>query len=340
MATPSVDLLPAELHGQVVGSIYNFDQLYKFAQVAQASGLFTDIADAAQAFMKVCKGAELGLPPTTSMTAFDIIAKRLFIKPWAIAAKINSCGYGSYHIETQTPEECVILFRRKYAGRGWVTLEPVRYTITEAREHGLVQRSPHWKASPAHMLYQRCMGRGGAMYFPELLAGLTPPPDDAPIAPDDHEANVTALFGEPVNPTAPEALHRDTGAFQPAGEAGLPYIAQIEAAILAQHGVVEDWFVWAERTRFKKPRVQFTEADYQSFLQVVRDQAAKNAPQTHDVAPGQAIPPAHVDADAPSPEALVGHPGAPHGPTAGQATLWEEEEARERQQSPPPDVVG
>ena len=196
-------LVPTELQGLRPAGAYTFDELYRFAQMCQSSGLFEDITDAAQAMIKIVKGQEMGLPPTTAMSAFDIIKKRLFIKPWAIAAKINTCGYGGYRITEQTPERCTILFRRRYPGQGWVYCPPVSYSFAEAKAHGLVGRSPHWQSSPAHMLYQRAMGRGGAMYFPELLAGIEPPPDDTPIPEARHRQNIVDLFGDHVDPTAP-----------------------------------------------------------------------------------------------------------------------------------------
>jgi hypothetical protein len=196
--------MPAELVGLRPAGSYSFDELYRLAQVCHASGMFKDTADAAQAMMKIVRGQEMGLPPTTAMSAFDIVKDRLFVKPWAIAAKINACGYGSYRVTEQTDERCTIQFARRYAGQGWIDCPPVSYTYAEAKAHGLVDRSPHWKASPAHMLYQRAMGRGGAMYFPELLAGLELPPDTTPIPEDRHRKNIVDLFGrEPDEETPP-----------------------------------------------------------------------------------------------------------------------------------------
>ena len=168
-------LVPTELKGLRPAGAYTFDELYRFAQMCHASGLFEDVTDAAQAMIKIVKGQELGLPPTTAMAGFDLIKKRLFIKPWVIAAQINACGYGSYRVTVQTAEVCSILFQRKYRGEGWRDCPLVSYTWAEAKGQSLVDRSAHWKASPGHMLYQRCMGRGGAMYFPELIAGLQTP---------------------------------------------------------------------------------------------------------------------------------------------------------------------
>lgn len=175
---------------------YTFDEIYRMGQVYHASGLFEDVKDAAQAVVKILRGQEMGIPPTTAMSAFDLIQKKLFIKPWAIAAKINACGYGSYQVTEQTEKRCTIVFSKKYPGQGWRQCPPVSYTIEEAQAHGLVNRSAHWKASPANMLYQRAMGRGGAMHFPELLAGMEMPPDDAPVPMDKGQQNVIDLYGD------------------------------------------------------------------------------------------------------------------------------------------------
>jgi len=195
MPTTAVTALPAELRGQATIQPYDFDRLYRFAQVCHASGLFADVQDAAQAFVKIASGAELGLAPLTAMKAIDLIKGQPFLKPWAIAGLINASGYGSYQVLEQTPTRCAIQFRRRLAAVGWTDCPMVTYTLEEAQAHGLVQRSPHWKASPAHMLYQRAMGRGGAMYFPELLAGLTAAPEEAAPDPARLADAVDALYG-------------------------------------------------------------------------------------------------------------------------------------------------
>ena len=241
------------LPGMLPAGSYTMEQLERLATVCHKSGLFDDVTDAAQAFMKILKGQELGLPVTASMQAFDIIRKRLFIKPWAIAGLINSCGYGSYRVVEQNDQVCTILFARKYPGRGWLDCPSVSYTMAEAKAAGLVERSPHWKASPAHMLYQRCMGRGGAMFFPELLAGLQPPHDDAPITPEQHAQNVYDLYGEGPAPTAPAPPAPDPETAPDPGNGargGGSFIDAIEALHCA-YGRDEAWLAgwWARVCR-------------------------------------------------------------------------------------------
>ena len=291
--TPSKALVPVLLRSAVPRHTLSFEQLQQFADVFFDSGMFEDVQDSAQAFVKIVRGAELGLPPATAMHSFDLIKKRLFIKPWAIAALINACGYGGYIVEEQSAERCIIRFRRRYPERGWVDLPLMTYTIAEAKGHGLVQRSPHWQTSPANMLYQRCMGRGGTTYFPELLAGLQPPPEPMPPEAEPLRSNVVALYGEPLDPTAPSArvpvsppVPVPPPVVEPqAGHDTFEYIARIEAAIFAHHGQVEPWYVWAER-RFKKARTQFSVAEWQEFLECVQAVAQKMAQQTPQEALG------------------------------------------------------
>jgi hypothetical protein len=304
-ATQAQTLVPAELKDLTPRMAQSFEELYKFAQICHASGMFEDVTDVAQAFVKICRGAEMGIPPTTAMHGFDIIKKRLFVKPWLIAAKINACGYGGYIVEEQTAERCTIRFRRRYPERGWVDLPLMTYTIAEAKGHGLVQRSPHWQTSPANMLYQRCMGRGGTTYFPELLAGLEAPPEPMPPEAEPLRSNVVALYGEPLDPTAPSArvpvsppVPVPPPVVEPqAGHDTFEYIARIEAAIFAHHGQVEPWYVWAER-RFKKARTQFSVAEWQEFLECVQAVAQKMAQQTPQEALGGTTPAAEGQSQA------------------------------------------
>jgi hypothetical protein len=194
-------VVPAELRGLKPSGSYTFDELYRLAQVCHASGLYADVRDAAQAMMKIFRGQELGIPPTAAMAAFDIIQKQIYLKPWAMAALINACGYGSYRVIEQTEQRCIIQFSRRYH-EGWVQLTPTTYTIEEAQAHGLVSRSPHWKASPAHMLYLRAMGRGALEHFPELYAGLQCSTEAPPVSTAQAQQHIDDLWGQ-ATPAAP-----------------------------------------------------------------------------------------------------------------------------------------
>lgn len=102
--------------------------------------------------------------------------------------------------------------------------------------------------------------------------------------------------------TAPAEQAKDTAAHiadlygdqavTPAGEAGAPYIAQIEAVILAHPGTnVEDSYRWAERQRHKT-RQAFTVEDWQWLLEAVRKAAALRQPPEQSVPATVDMPPA------------------------------------------------
>lgn len=242
---------------------YTFEELYRLGQVLYKSGLFEDVKDEAQAVVKILRGQEMGIPPTTAMSAFDLIQKKLFIKPWAIAAKINACGYGSYRVLAQTAEACTIRFARKYPGEGWQPCPDVTYTFAEALAHGLTTRSGHWKASPANMLYMRAMGRGGAMYFPELLAGLTPPQEDTPVTEEEGATNVIDLFGDTAAVATAQATARTVTLVARTTEPTHPRLTplglKIKALLTAQGltAVQQDqqWEAWQAHYRDFSPGV-------------------------------------------------------------------------------------
>lgn len=288
--------MPPALQGIRAAGNYTFDELYRFAQMCHASGLFEDITDAAQAMVKIVKGQELGLPPTTAMAAFDIIRKRLFIKPWAIAAKINTCGYGYFTVEEQTDARCALLFHRKHPGVGWIASPPVVYTIEEARAHGLIDRSPHWKASPAHMLYQRALGRGAGMYFPELLAGLTPAQEDTALPPERLAENVTLLFDD--RPTASTPPRQTPGSDEPPepdpAATLLEHITRVVLASGRTPGVY-----WRETVRrfqvvspaaLTLPQLQALLGEAEAYLETQGTAGTQEAPSTAPEIPAEGAP--------------------------------------------------
>jgi Recombination directionality factor-like len=131
----------------------------------------------------------------------------------------------------------------------------------------------------------------------QLLAGasqvlLTPPP--RPATPPALAQHVADLCGDEA------ALSLAASAYMP----------QIEAAILANEGQVEPWYVWAER-RFTKKRTEFAADDWRVFLEKVREQSQKRAENgpgsTTSHATGASVP-----ADVPGAEATPEPPVWPN----------------------------
>lgn len=118
---------------------------------------------------------------------------------------------------------------------------------------------------------------------------------------------------------------------QPAGEDGAEYLAQIEAAILAQPGGdLERWYGWAEK-RFAKARTAFSVEDYQAFLAAVRAAAQRRPTSPPPPAKAMLSPKPSPPAE-PSPAQLTGQAstgGQPMLVEGDPLTLWKQEEAGE-----------
>ena len=215
-------------------SLVHYQETMGLAEVFVKSGMFEDVKDVAQAAVKIMRGQELGFPPVTSMEVIDIVQKRLFLKPRAVGALINSCGYGSFEPLERTAERCVIQFRRRYRD-GWRALPLVEYTIETAKARGLVTRTPEWKTDPANMLFWRCLGRGGAQYFPELLSGLQVAMDEEPVTDEQAEQNISELFG--TTPGITNAVPPTSDAEEKQGQKDAPTQKSIKNDSGASHDI-------------------------------------------------------------------------------------------------------
>ena len=99
----------------------------------------------------------------------------------------------------------------------------------------------------------------------------------------DVPQHVADLYGDTTDPRALAAA----------------YVPRLEAVILAQPGGnVADWDRWAER-RFRKPRDQFTEQEWRTYLDHVTRLASEKGPQ---------VPPEPLAPEDPSPEAITTGP--------------------------------
>jgi hypothetical protein len=163
---------------------------------------------------------------------------------------------------------------------------------------------PDWDQdpiSPAHPM---------ALDFQPATPHLDAPAEQA----KDLATHIADVYGDPVT--------------QSAGEDRAVSIAQIEAAILANQGDIERWYVWAER-RFQKPRLAFSAEDYGTFLDAVRAAASlrTSAAHTAEVAPGATSAPASTATPVVSENVSEGTQGPSWGPESPD--LFASEEAQE-----------
>jgi hypothetical protein len=170
-------------------SQYSFAELEKIAEYAEASGLFgtqrrlpnggyQDVPiTKAQALMRVLRGQELGLPPTTALGGIWFSRGKMICDAGTTALLLANHGYVVDDIES-TPERCAMHLSREGAKIG----KPVSFSMDDARNGGLIKGgdTSAWKAWPQDMLWARCLTRLARRYAAHVFGGSVYAPGEMP----------------------------------------------------------------------------------------------------------------------------------------------------------------
>lgn len=207
-------------------TIYNqFDQLTKAASALVKSGYFQDVKTEAQAIVKVMAGAELGLPPFSSMTGIHIIQGKPVLGSNLIATLVKNDPRYDYHIKTSTNTECVIEWLE-----GGKVVGTSEFTMNEAKAANLTGKD-NWNKYPSDMLFARALTRGARRYAPGIFGGSPIYTPEELGAETDEEGNiiidsvakdVTPPPAQPVTPPANGKLTLET-AMQEKNREGVAY---------------------------------------------------------------------------------------------------------------------
>jgi hypothetical protein len=161
----------------------------------KASGLFPDLKDEAQAFVKVIAGRELGIGPMASMMGINVIQGKVTLSANLMASQVKSSRAYDYIVREHTAEVCRIDFLQN--GEVCGTSE---FTMEEARTAGLVKQGGPWVKYPKAMLFARALSQGVRWYCPDVLNG------SPAYVPEEMGASVNEE-GEAVNVVNPEPIH-------------------------------------------------------------------------------------------------------------------------------------
>lgn len=176
-------------------AIIKYKELEHVSGQLQRSGYF-DVHNAAQAFAKVCAGAELGIPPFQALSQIHIVKGKPSLSYTAQARLLKASGKYDYRIESHTEQGCTIVFFQLGADKP-VRIGTETYTIEMAQKAGLL-RNPTWSAHPRNMLFARCLTNGIRFHCPDALSMA---------AYDEYEAEVIeAEFAEVSNQPTPKAI--------------------------------------------------------------------------------------------------------------------------------------
>jgi hypothetical protein len=164
------------------------------AQVARAfkaSGMFPDLKDEAQAFVKVIAGRELGIGPMASMMGINMIQGKVTLSANLMASQVKASATYDYIVREHTAQTC----RMDFLQNGEV-IGTSEFTIEDAQRAGLV-RGQNWQKYPKAMLFARALSQGVRWYCPDVLNG------SPAYVPEEMGAMVNSE-GEATNVTNPE----------------------------------------------------------------------------------------------------------------------------------------
>lgn len=173
----------------------NVNELRDVAQLFAESRMFPDAASAAQCFVKILAGAEMGIPPFTSMNAFHIISGKVTLAANTIAARIKSSGRYDYRVKDKSAERCQI----EFVDRGNL-VHTETWDIGRARKAGVKNLDKF----PDAMLFSRCISAGSRVACPDLIGSYYTPEELGADVNQDGE--IIAQIGAPVEQPAPSPV--------------------------------------------------------------------------------------------------------------------------------------
>jgi hypothetical protein len=144
--------------------INTVEDMQKLSQVLAASGFFEDAKSAAQCFVKVLAGVELGFPAFASMTGIHIVKGKPSIGANLMAAKVKSSEKYDYKVKTLTGDLCEIEFFENKELLGISSFSKI--DATDAGTQNMTKFA-------RNMLFARAMSNGVRFYCPDVFFGAS-----------------------------------------------------------------------------------------------------------------------------------------------------------------------
>ena len=169
------------------------------SQMMAQSGYFDDARQAAQAFVKIMAGREMGVGPFAAMTGISIIKGKLVITANLLAAAIRAHPRYDYQIITLDDQACELAFYENdiEIGRSKFTKEDAA-----AAEIGRMvapgASTSMMKRFPRNMLFARAVSNGFKWYTPDAASGAAVYTPDELGAEEQDDGTVIEVEAVPV----------------------------------------------------------------------------------------------------------------------------------------------
>lgn len=152
----------------------SFNELMIMAKTFAESGMFSETKQAAQAFVKMQAGQEIGIPPFQAMSGIHIIQGKVTIGAGVIASRVKGSGKYDYKVLEMSEKNCCLEFFQ-----GKESLGKSEFSAEEAKKAG----TKNMDKFPKNMLFARAISNGvkwycadvfsGPVYVPEEMANIT-----------------------------------------------------------------------------------------------------------------------------------------------------------------------
>lgn len=140
----------------------NMQELMSMASLFAESKMFQDAQSAAQAFVKIQAGNEIGVPPFQAMSGIHIIKGKTTLGAGIIASRVKGSGKYDYLVKEMTDENCSIDFTQsgRFIGNS-------AFSIADARKAG----TQNIEKFPRNMLFARAISNGVKWFAPDVFSG-------------------------------------------------------------------------------------------------------------------------------------------------------------------------
>lgn len=140
----------------------SIQELMSMATLFAESGMFADASKAAQAFVKIQAGNEIGIPPFQAMSGIHIIKGKTTLGAGIIASRVKGSGKYDYEVKEMTDINCSIDF---YQGKKFIGNS--QFNIQDAKKAG----TQNIEKFPRNMLFARAISNGVKWFAPDVFAG-------------------------------------------------------------------------------------------------------------------------------------------------------------------------
>lgn len=165
---------------------HTVDDLKTISSILAESGFFDDARTAAQCFVKVLAGQELGITAFAAMTGIHIIKGKPAIGSNLMAGRIKASGKYDYRVKTLTDDLCEIEFFQQGESLGTSS-----FSKADATKRG----TQNMGKFPKNMLFARAMSDGVRFYCPDVFMGLpvyaTEEIVEAEVVPSDEQVEAS-----------------------------------------------------------------------------------------------------------------------------------------------------